>query len=219
MARKPTPSLAQNVVTLPVDTTFKVQIVEPVKPPTVWDVWRPLVIRVLEGTLFIAGLLWFVWVAPMNYPTLTEIGAPELSLTMAYPQYVSRGDEGAIDLTVTNVASHTITGTVLIDFGAAPQVIEAKDSTNLLKLENLPRGGKQTLHVRYQLAQPADFGNAALTFTPRAILENGSTAEYAPQTIGVTFLPLVRTILTGAFGLSALAGLLWGQIKQHLFPS
>nr|MBP7689286.1 hypothetical protein [Thermoflexales bacterium] len=220
MTKRPAVAGPQTVVTLPIDTTFKVQLVEAAKPTTRWDQWRPRVMVLFAAVLLVACLLWLAWLRPVIYSGVLKADAiPELSLTLAYPQYVSRGDEGTIDLTATNVASQTITGTVIVDFAPAPQIIQVEDSTNVLKFESLPQGGKQTLHVRYRLAQPMDFGSDTLAFTPRVVLETGISADYGSQTINITFLPLVRTILTGAFGLSALAGLFWDQIKKRLFPS
>lgn len=220
MTKRQTAAASQPVVTFPADATFKVQLVEAAKPATKWDQWRPRVIILFAVVLLVACLLWLAWLRPVTYTDpLKADTIPELSLTLAYPQYVSRGDEGTIDLTATNIASQTITGTVIVDFAAAPQIIQVEDSTNVLKFENLPQGGKQTLHVRYRLAQPMGFGSDALTFTPRAVLETGISADYGAQPINITFLPLVRTVLTGAFGLSALAGLFWDQIKKRLFPA
>ncbi len=220
MTKHRTTAAPNPVVTLPADTTFKIQIVKEAKQPTKWDQWRPLVMWLFAAVLIVASLLWLAWLMPVNYPPPLQAAAiPELSLALAYPPYLSRGDEGTIDLTVTNIASQTITGTVIVDFSVSPQIMPVEDSRNLLKLESLPSGGKQSLHVRYRLAQPMAFGDDVLTFTPRAMVENGSSSEYNPQTIHITVLPLVRTILTGTFGLSALAGLFWDQIKKRLFPS
>ena len=220
MTKHRTTTAPNPVVTLPADTTFKIQIVKEAKQPTKWDQWRPLFVRLFAAVLIVASLLWLAWLMPINYPPpLLSATIPELSLTLAYPPYLSRGDEGTIDLTVTNIASQTITGTVIVDFAVSPQIMPVEDSRNLLKLESLPSGDKQTLHARYRLAQPMVFGDDALTFTPRATLDNGSSADYDPQIINITFLPLVRTILTGTFGLSALAGLFWDQIKKRLFPA
>ena len=198
MTKRQSAAVPQNVLTLPVDTTFKVQLVEPVKPATSWDRWRPRVMWLFAAVLIVASLLWLAWLMPVNYPPpLQAATIPELSLTLAYPPYLSRGDDGTIDLTVTNIASQTITGTVIVNFAASPQIMQVEDSTNVVKLESLPSGGKQTLHIRYRLAQPMIFGDDALTFTPHTTLEDGRSADYSPQTINITFLPLVRTILTG----------------------
>jgi hypothetical protein len=153
---------------------------------------------------------------PSSEPS--QPSAPTITLT--YPQYISRGDEGVIDATVTNVAAQPLSGTLVLAFGSPPPITTLDDSTNVLLLKNLPPQGNQSLHVRYRIAQPATaFSAGLLSFTPTVTLDTGERTTYQTQSITVTPIPLVRTLLNGVLGLAALYGLLWVQIQKRLFPS
>ncbi|HEY4689962.1 MAG TPA: hypothetical protein VIK33_11665 [Anaerolineae bacterium] len=220
MAKRAASPVPAATLTLPPDTVFKVQVVPPDKPPDAWERWRPYVVWAFRAILVISGLMWFFWLQPVEYPApLTDPGLPELSITLTYPQYVSIGDEGTIDLSVTNVSTRTISGTLVLAFGDAPPVRVRDDSANVLKVENLPPGGKQTLSVHYSLALAPTLGGGYLEFTPRASIDGGGSVDYATQRVDVTFVPLVRTMLVIVLGPAGLAGLFWDQIKKRLFPS
>jgi hypothetical protein len=220
MAKPASAPPVPNILTLPPNTIFKVEVVPPAKPPDAWDQWRPIVKWLLVAVLIVSGVLYLFWIMPMAYsPVLADDRAPGLLLTVSYPVFLARGDEGAIEVTATNANTQPLTGTVTVIFSGTLPVQFVGDSGNTLKIAALPAGGQQTLHVRYQLAQIAAFGSDSLRFTPHALLENGASVDYAPQNVTITFVPLVKTILTGALGISAITGLLWAQLKQRLFPA
>lgn len=215
VARPPAPA----VLTLPPDATFKVQVLPPEKMPGAWDRWRPYAYYVLGGVLTIAGLMAFFWLVPIEYsPALSHPDAPQLAIALTYPRYIARGDEGTIEMTVTNVSTQAISGTVVLAFGDVPAVRVGEDSSNTMKLDRLVSGGKQSLRVRYSLAQAPTFGSGSLEFTPRATIEGSGSADFAPaQRVDIAFVPLLRTILPGM--ILGVLGLFWDPIKKWLFPS
>jgi len=220
MAKRATPPATPATLTLPPDTIFKVQVAPPEKKPDAWDRWRPRVLRLLGAVLAVSGLMTFFWLLPIEHPApLHAAGISQLSVTLTYPRYVSIGDEGTIDLSVTNISTQAVSGTLVLAFGDSPPVRLLEDSSNTLRLENLPPGGQQTLSVRYGLALQPALGGGYLEFIPRATIEGAGNADYTTQRVDIPFVPLLRTVLSLTLGPAAIAGLFWDQIKKRLFPS
>ncbi len=198
--------------------TLKVQVVEPEKKPDEWDRWRPRVMWALAVVLAAAFLMALIWLVPTTYTgPLTNSTVPELAILLTYPSYVTRGDEGTIDLTVINTSAQIISGTVSLVFGDSPPVQISDGSANTMTLKDLPSGGRQSLRVRYRIAEAPALGSGALIFTPRVTIQGHSPTNFDQQQVDIAFVPLLRTVISGAFGVSALVGLFWDQIKKRLF--
>jgi hypothetical protein len=213
---------APHQLTLPPNTILKVEVVESTKPPTIWDQLRPIAYYAFATVIIVATIVWWYWVKPVAYvePPVDPTQTAALAVTLVYPQFVSRGDEGVIDVTITNITPQPISGTLVLDFGNPPPITTLDNSTNVLTLKDLPPRGNQSLHLRFSLAQSTtDLSPATLIFTPRVTLDSGEGAAYQAQSINVTPIPMVRTLLNGALGLAALYGLLWAQIQKRLLPS
>jgi hypothetical protein len=186
------------------------------KKRDLWKSLRPYATWLIGAAFLVLLLMAAVWVMPTEYPP--TLNHPLASINLVYPRFHATGDESVIDVTLTNTSTQAITGTLLLDFGASPPVIEVEDSVNVMKIENLPPDGKQTLHFRYRLGFPSNISGGYLEFVPRLEVEGSPSQDYAPQRVDVPPVPWVRTVLVGTL-LVGLVALLGDQLKEHLFPS
>lgn len=145
----------------------------------------------------------------------------DVHLALTYPPRLALGDEGVIDLTVTNLSAQPITGTLVLSFGDEPALHFVEDSSNALALSDLASGARRTAHVRFQLAAlpPWELKADRIDFTPRLNLEAQPFVSYTPQSMEISKVPAVRALLTVVFGVDVfLLGLFRDQLKKLLFP-
>jgi hypothetical protein len=191
---------------------------QPAKPKKrdFWKSLRPYATWLIGFVLLVLLVMAAVWVMPTEYPP--TLNHPLAAINLVYPRFHATGDESVIDVTLTNTSTQAMTGTLLLDFGTSPPVIEVEDSVNVMKIGNLPSHGKQTLHFRYRLGFPANLSGGYLEFVPRLAIEGSSSQDYPSQRVDVPPVPWVRTVLVGTL-LVGLVALLGDQLKQRLFPS
>lgn len=212
----PLPVKLAKPIDLPPGTKLEVEVVPAEKPPDIWARLQPYAYAILFIVLALAIIMALGWLAPYEYETL-EFPQVGVRVTLAYPQFVSHGDEGIIAATVTNTTTQSITGTLTLDLVNSPAVSGVEDSTNTLVFEDLPSGGKYTLHFRYNLTISPSIGGGYLHFKPRVTTTGFGSQEGSDLLrIDIPPIPRLRLIVPGAIAL--VVGLLWDQIKKQLFP-
>jgi hypothetical protein len=182
-----------------------------------WTFLRDRPLLVLAVVLLFTMPLAFWATFPANPPMIREPDLP-LSITLVYPRHIARDDEGTIDMTVTNVYTSPLSGTVQLVFQEQPPVTVLSETNNVLKLESLPPGGKQTLHLKYVLALSPAIGGGFIEFSPRAEIEGFGQKDYSQkQTVDILAIPRLSSLLV--LVVLGTLGLLGDQLKQRLFPS
>jgi len=207
----------QTTLVLP-DEPIRVQVVPTPKPAD--DVWqrrgRVILASMLIALVVLAGL-WGIYVAPTTPAVETRDG---LQVALTFPNYLAVGDEGAIDVTVTNLTGGPVTGTLALAFSPLPPVHLLEESEAVIALENFPPSAGRSARVRFQAAlTPYPINSGRIDFTPLATLDGQALAAFTTRSTAIAPFPYLRVLTTGAFGVSALAGLFWEQIKKRLFPS
>ncbi len=168
--------------------------------------------------LLIAVYLMF-WLATLSQHHLPPIACadPSLAVSVRYPRYVTVNGENFIELALHNRSSQPISGTAVIAFGGDLSVHPIFSKTNVLSFTALPPAGIAAGQIRFRLNEPFTRLSGKLPFTIQVAGDRFcKTGEFA----SLNLIPFSRlgTILSGALGLTALAGLWGGQIKNWLSP-
>lgn len=91
-------------------------------------------------------------------------GAPGLTVSLVYPTYLALGDEGFLDVTVHNTATHTVTGTLVVAFTGPVPVRLAAGTDSAIRLEGLAPGASHTQRLRFFRSEPVS--SASLLGSP-----------------------------------------------------
>jgi hypothetical protein len=178
---------------------------------------------ILLGLLILMYLsLWIIFVWPQYYIPPTACAGLPLSVSLRYPYYVAVGDEGFVEVGLRNTGTQPISGTAVIAFGGDLSVHPVLARTNALSFKALPPGGITADRVRFTLNERPSRLRGTLPFTVQITADQTCNLGLPNDPMRLAPIPGLKTALTavlsGMVSITALAGLLWEQIRKRLFP-
>lgn len=178
--------------------------------------WLWLFTLAFFGIILLFASLLAIYVIPTSTVSDFSNTLPELRLLFTFPDSLARGDEGVIDLTVTNRDGSPITGTLVLSFTQSLPLHLLDGSSNTLRMENLAAGMRQTSQIRFKVpTMPRYLDTDTVSFTPLLVQASRIHTGYKTQVISILPIPYLRLILTVLIGLSAVAfGFIREQIKK-----
>ncbi len=191
-----------------------------------WSKTHPLVGWLLVGVVLLMATYLFLWgmfVYPQQHISLAKCSALPVVVSLHYPDYVSLGDEGFVEVGLRNTGTRPISGTAVIAFGGDLTVHPVASKTNVLTFSALPPNGIMAGRVYFTLNEPLNRQRSVL---PVAIqIAAGRPCNLAfPSPLRLTPIPGLKTLLRSILSFLSvviglpLVGLLWEQIKKQLFP-
>lgn len=199
------------------DATYHIKLIEAQKSAPQFSVrlrWLML-ISIFLAMLFM--ILWGTYVYPQMYPP--SIHSAPVSIMLTFPTYVSIGDEAELDITVTNVSTRTITGTVTVLFEGNAGAIPRPQQLTSVHFEDLAGGTSITQQVGFSIRQPPrffcrDMVNLALQIT----IGNQSVRLPTQSQIAMTPIPYLNKViswLSGSAILTTVFSFFWEEIKRR----
>jgi hypothetical protein len=185
---------------------------------------RADVLFVLACVFLILGLvscvvLWWKFVRPRNYDVvfLTGDSRPGMELNISYPTYVAVGNEGRVDVTLSNDGVRSLTQTIVLVFGGPCTAQPLPTGSNVLKFERVEAGGQHTESMSFAVSEvPEAIHHGSVSFVVRVdSMQSGRTYRIGlmPFPYLNTWLPRVTAALVATL-LGALGGLFRDNIKQ-----
>lgn len=163
-------------VSVEAQTPLLVQLEHPPLEPVTWADLRQALqnwgVIALLVIIFASFTLWVAFLFPRQYSVLDCGG--RVTVALAYPRYVSTGDESQLDLTACNATTVPITSTLVVDFlGPLPVQVEADESSDV-SLCKFPPGAVNGSAVPFHICKPPLwFQRGAVDFTVQ-LVDNGN---------------------------------------------
>jgi len=197
------------------------QVPPPAQPRPNWPLWALIALLGVLGLVY--AYLGGTYILPWEHrPALScwpEI--PPLQLGVSFPHWLAVGDEGCLDLTITNWGSEPLTGTVAVVFSGQRAVRFAEGERNVISFAGLAPDEQRVHRLRFLFAEPpAMLRGGSASFRLWVRLADGREHCLNGGAVLMAPLPYLRTILSGLAGLmlGGLGGLLWAQLRKRFFP-
>jgi len=166
-------------------------------------------------------ILWYLFLFPRNQILVDcDQSVSGLFATLNYPVYIANGDDGKIQITLSNTGNLPVDGTVLVDFQgtAAVQIIDPTNS-NSIPFDLNPNERKSTT-IRFFINEPMKIISDPSLYVNLNIIAKDNSNPCRPQNIHIATSPIfglnsLVTFLWGSIGL-AIIGLFWERIKEIL---
>jgi len=157
--------------------------------------WLPAAVAVLV-VVYAALWLWFVFPRGCPDPVPGDLQIGGLGVGLSYPQYIALGDEGYIDVTITNQSDRVVTGTLtLVSTGSLP-VHTVPREDNVVSFVSLPTDGQIAERIHLVInKQPVLLSRGKILFWLRAVTtEDPRQYESGKFAIAISPLSHLNTI-------------------------